>query len=179
MGEKQPHSNLAALSRVSIILDSTKQGKSYEEIQNNLKGYESKEAARGLLSVENVGRALSTLPFVTSVLETKVGGHEDVRELRDLIILLDNQSVEGVSIQVKSRPQAIIDFYKRFSPNQEKAKQILIKRKLIVLNGQIPDETIIKFFKDRLSEINNYFQTQPEEKRKFYFVSKSIRRKIK
>ncbi len=177
--EKPPISNLAALSRIEITSSLLKQGKTYEEIQQVLNGSDSKEDARGNLSVENVGRALSTLPFVTNIFTTHPSSHDDVRDRRDLIVQLDGQIVTGVGIQVKSGPQAMINFYKRYSPNPEKAKQILISRKLVLLNGQLPDETIIKFFKDRLSEINNYFQTQPEEKRKFYYLEKSIKRKIK
>jgi hypothetical protein len=176
--EKTP-ANLVALSKISLVIDSTKAGIPYETTWEKIQSYNNEADARGDLSVENVARAISTLPFINTILETKQKSHEDVRELRDLIVLLDNRSVKGVGVQVKSRAQAVIDFYKRFNPDQEKAKQVLIKRKLILLNGQLPDDIIKKFFLDRLSEIDQFFKNQPEDKKNFSYLERCIKRKIK
>jgi len=117
---------------------------------------------RGNESVDNVREAIKFLPSVKRVQKTSQQSFEDRCLKYDLIVDLSKENIDYVGVQVKSSRQAILEFYQRINPNHCKVEDILIKKQLIVLNGQLPQLEIRQDFLDQFSSIKNFYLNNPK-----------------
>ncbi|MDD2224716.1 MAG: hypothetical protein PHP97_00960 [Candidatus Shapirobacteria bacterium] len=168
MGHKERSiKNQIAQQRINIICGGIKEGIPYEEIEQRLQFIpEIRNDAVSNISVVNVKRVIKTLPFIEEIIESKPNSYEDAVKKHDLTVFLNGDNVNSVGIQIKSSIQYVLNFYQKFSINYSIAKEILIKKKIIVLNGQLPDEIIENFFLSQLNLINQYHQELPSLKLK-------------
>lgn len=145
--------------RISVICDGIKNNSSYQEIQERLQYLPgSTREGLGVVSVINTKRVLSSIPFITEIHETERFSYQDVVLKHDLEISCEE--ISGISVQVKSSICGVLDFYKNFDKDHFKAQEILTKRKLIVLDGSLPDNVIQKSFLDQFDYIKRYHQGQ-------------------
>ena len=145
--------------RIYKIFDYLDTKMPYSEIQQRLKIVSVVNSETiGNESVYTVQKAIEDLPYVDKIVETAKNSKEDVVYKQDLIVSLSGQAVDTVSIQVKSSLDKILKFYQKIDQDYYTAEEILIERKMIVLNGQLPQNVIKDFFIDKLSKINQYHQ---------------------
>ena len=153
--EKTAKNNFAQ-QRVNLILDGLNKGLSNDEIDAKLATLPKTPEAKGRNSVEDVKRALGELPFVEKIEETIPFKKQDTFHKRDLIITLNGDHVPKVYLQVKSSLGMGIRFRNRIRHNYQKSKEVLNQRKLVIVNGQIPEDAIRQIFLYRLEEIDSY-----------------------
>lgn len=147
------------LNRIDFICRSIRQDVSSSEIQQRILSIpEKKDDAIGFMSVDNVKRVVQFFSFVKDITETVKNSHEDTVDKYDLTISLDNKNIDLVGIQVKSSIKAVTKFYKKIDNDFIKVKENLIDRKLIVINGQLPDDVIKNSFIEQLQTIEQYHQ---------------------
>jgi len=144
--------------RVSLIFDCLDQNLSITEIDERLNRCPKTPLERGKESVENVKTIISRFSFIESIRETKPNSEEDTIEKRDLVVYLSGEENVGfVGVQVKSSLRNVLNFYKKINKDDSsEVQKKLIKNKLIVLNGQLPDSRIETNFLKQLSDINNF-----------------------
>lgn len=115
---------------------------------------------RGCSSVKNVGLALYQVPEIVYIRIVKPFSKEDIRQKKDLAIYIANPSKQGcfseIGIQVKSSDRFALDFLLEINNEQDKVWPELAKRKLILINGQRPEEKIREDFNTQLKDIINY-----------------------
>ena len=148
--------------RISRILDGLNQGMSYPEIQKRLVPLKGEQ--RGEDSVKNVEEAIKNFPFIKEIKKTDKNSKEDTVDKHDLIILLSGKSIDKAGIQVKSSIQRCSKFRHKFFKEYDDNEKILIKKKLIVINGQLPEFVIQKIFINQLSKIDEYFKNSLSSK---------------
>jgi len=154
--EKTAQNNLAQ-QRVNLILNGLERGLSIDEIDIKLAILpKTPDDAKSRNSVDDVKRALGELPLVEKIEETISYKKQDTFHKRDLIITLSGDHTPQVYLQVKSSLGSVIRFRKKIRPNYQKSKEVLNMRKLIVINGQLPDDAIRQIFLYRLKEIDLY-----------------------
>lgn len=155
--EYQPLTRRQKSFRMAVISNGLKEDISYIEIQQRLTTLpQNLGQAIGCESVLNVKKIISQ--FTNDVTETLPNGFKDVVKKHDLEFFDDELGIVGV--QVKSSIYKILDFYKSFDNDYFQAKEILIQRKIIVLNGNLPDAAIQKFFLDQFNKIKQYHKSQ-------------------
>lgn len=113
-------------------------------------------------SIKNVKESLSIFPFIDKIKKTSHQSFEDRRLKYDLIVNLFGRSLDSVGIQVKSSDLGISKFYKQINPKNLDLKSILIKRKLVVLNGQDSQEDITNNFLEQFTVINDFYLNNPK-----------------
>jgi len=154
--EKTAQNNLAQ-QRVNLILNGLERGLSIDEIDVKLATLpKTPEDAKSRNSVDGVKRALEDLPFVEKIEETIPGKKQDTFHKRDLIITLNGDHVPKVYLQVKSSLRREIGLRNRIRHNYQKSREVLNQRKLVIVNGQIPEDAIRQIFLYRLGEIDTY-----------------------
>ena len=150
----------ANYTKIVKMCDWVERGVSYTEIQQRLAPKNSQEISNA--SVKNVQHALQSFSFIEKIKETTPFSKEDVIDKYDLAVFLSGKSIKFVKVQVKSSLTGVSEFYKEFDQNYYKADQIVKRKGLIVLNGQLPIENIQTIFKKQLSKIDQYFKIHPE-----------------
>ena len=161
MGKKehQPFSGQRRALRIKLICDGITNNLPYSQVQQNLQSLsENLDSAIGDRSVLNVKRVLSLSPDVSELIETKKNSYEDTEEKHDLEFLHGEIGMLGV--QIKSSIYGVLRFYKTIDEDYFRAKDILAQRKMIVLDGSLPDSTIQKNFIEQLQRIKEYHKTQ-------------------
>lgn len=163
---------VAQTRRMDTIFRLFEQGMSSADINATLdegrrRGAESR--ARGDESERNVKRALDALYYVTSCWINNHNGNHDYLS-HDLSVLLDRMACiqflssglaipnAQVFVQVVSSQKGL-DYFKketmeRLDGGEEVYREYLENEKLVVLNGQLPDEQIQAFFRDQLIDLN-------------------------
>lgn len=153
-----------SLNRVNMTCIGISGGLSYNEIQHNIQSLPSEYGdAKGKCSVDNVKRIVQSVSskfLITEVIETKRNSFEDAIKKHDLEIISGKENIGLIGVQVKSSIYGVLDFYKSFDKDYEKAKEIVINKKIIVLNGQLPDEIISRNFLDQFRQICNHCGAQ-------------------
>lgn len=144
--------------RVKQISELLGQGYSGQEIVNYIQSPINISQKRGYLSVYNVQKSIKDLPFISEIKETKPYGYLDSYRKYDLVISLTGKYIDSVGVQVKSSSSRVSEFYKKLSHDPQEVSEILIQRRLIVLNGQLPSLQIQKSFLRQLGDINNFYQ---------------------
>ncbi len=164
MGKKENKSkyiDIEKATRINFIFGEIKKNSTYEGIYQELQNLsENYTEARGEKSVLNVKKNICSLPlqdlFIKEILETQRNSFEDVVEKHDLRLISSEENIGVVGIQVKSSIYHILDFYKELNEDYFKAKEVAIERKLIILNGQLPDDIIIRNFYEQFGNIRNH-----------------------
>lgn len=147
--------------RINLICAEIEKGSSYAQIQQKLQDLpQVRRDAICESSLINVQRAIGDLPFIKEVVQTIPNSPEDTVDKHDLKITLD-QEISPIGIQVKSSIYGVLDFYQKIDQDYFNAKEILIERKTIVLNGQLPDDIIKQNFLNQLTLINHFHQNFP------------------
>lgn len=144
-------------NRITQICELIKKDIPYQEIQQRLAPLNSREI--GNKAVINVQRALQPFPFIQKIEETIQNSKEDSVNKYDLIISLSGKNIDIVGVQVKSSLHEISKFYHKFNDDYYKTEKILIEKKIIVINGQLPVNTIQNLFLKKLSKIDKYYQS--------------------
>jgi len=179
MRHKENSRDLTPLLRIETILGLTRDGLPFSEIQKRLQELPlNQDQLYSVVSVEKTVRSLKQIPFITEIAETVAWSDEDTIQKRDLIVNLSGKNVDFVGIQIKSSIYRVLEFYNKIDPNYESAQQILTQRKLIVINGQLPEAVIIKFFLDKLDLIDQYYQSHPSGNDFLFIPPESFRRRI-
>lgn len=152
--------------KIYALCDGIKKGIPYEKTNQQFQTLPKNDNyAYGEFSVLNVKRVINSLPLkdlsIDKVEETSWWSFQDTILKHDLEIFSNKKGIGLIGIQVKSSLRSELKFYKKINPDYEIAKQILIQKKLIVLNGQIKnDEVIKKFFLEKLKKIEQHHQRQ-------------------
>jgi len=148
-----------AAHRINTICELIKQGVPYPEIQQRLEIIQKVDRNTiGEESVFNVQRSIKSLLFVQGIRETIRNSKEDSIDKYDLVVSLIDKNIDSVGVQVKSSAEKILMFYKHFDEDFFKAEEILTRKKIIVINGQLPDQTIKNTFISKLEKIDQYYQ---------------------
>lgn len=153
-----------AFCRVDKIFDSIEKNLTPQQITDILNNLPKvRPDKRGQESVDNVKKAIYDLSVIYKIQSTSHQSYEDRCLKYDLIAHLTTGGVlDFIGIQVKSSPDAISKFYHQINPRHLEIEDILIKKQLIVLNGQISPAEIRNDFLKQLRAINNFYLNNPK-----------------
>lgn len=151
------------IKRVEILCDSLKDGVPNSEIEKKLNALPKIRPDKTEVdSLKKVKRALCGYSFVSQIIATPSKGYEDTHLKYDLIAFLNGVNIDSVGIQVKSNQKDIIKFLKKINPHypSKSNQEVLIRRKLVVINGQLPEPDIQGDFLNQFTAINNFYSTR-------------------
>jgi len=169
MGQKEHYqqlNNKQRVLRINLTCDGIKNGLTYNEIQNKLNYFSDKHYAnfRGECSASTVIRVIKELPFkkykIEDIVEIEQNSYKDAVKKHDLEIISSDKNIGIIGIQVKSNFRKIEEFYYQFDDDINKAKEILIQKKLIILNGNNEDSIIQRNFIDQFQKIYSFCKSQ-------------------
>ena len=151
------------IKRVEILCDSLSSGISNQQIDAKLNSLPKiRPEKKEVDSLKKVKQSLRQISFISQIITTSSHGYEDTHLKYDLIAFLNGVNLDSIGIQVKSNPNDVKNFLKKINPNYPSVsnQEILNKRRLVLLNGQMPDSVIQEFFLKQFTAINNYYSTK-------------------
>lgn len=158
-----------AFARLERVFCGIKEGRSadqvYGELDRELENIRRRQEI-GPESERRVAKTLSSLSMVTHVERTRPNSRGDKRGV-DMNVVLHRYNtdlvVDSVRVQVKSSKDRIRAFKKELAQkfdlqNNQEVDAWLLEQRLVLLNGQKPQEDIARNFLSQLHRINEFFK---------------------